>query len=77
MKLTVGRLKEIMNEVPDDALVSALLYGDEIYEFDYLKRVLLLEREDQKILLINPMGTHYFDLVEKEGWKILQWFDKD
>jgi hypothetical protein len=77
MKLTVGRLKEIMNEVPDDALVSALLYGDEIHEFDYLKRVLLLEREDQKILLINPMGTHYFDLVEKEGWKILQWFDKD
>ena len=76
MEFTIGKLKTIINEMPDDAIIAGLNYGDKLQDFDYLKRILLLESKDgEKKIVFNPMGTHYFDLVQKEGYKILQNWD--
>jgi len=73
----IGAFKKIINEMPDDAVISGLNYGDKLQEFSYLKRILLLEdSEGNKVIVFNPMGTHYFDLVEKEGYKYLQHWDE-
>ena len=76
MDFNIGELKKMIGEMPDDAIIAGLNFGDKLKEFDYLKRILLLEKDGQKVIVFNPMGTHYFDLVEKEGYKYLQHWDE-
>lgn len=72
MDLTIGLLKKIIAEVPDEVILGALDYRDKIMDFSFLKRVLLLEKDNEKVLIFNAMGTHYFDLIEKDGYKVLK-----
>lgn len=76
MDFNIGKFKKIINEMPDDAVIGALNIGDHLQDFDYLKRILLLEKDGQQIVVFNPMGTHYFDLVEKEGYKVIKHWDE-
>lgn len=76
MDFTIGKLKEILNEIPDNAIICGIDYRDKLMEFDYLKRVLLLEKDGIVYLVFNSMGTHFFDLVEKEGYSVLKHWDE-
>jgi hypothetical protein len=77
MDFTIGDLKKIIDQMPDEAIIAGLNFGDKIMRFDYLKRILLLDDGKEKMILFNAQGTHYFDLVEKEGYKVVNHWDKN
>lgn len=76
MDLTVIKLRSILEDVPDEAIIGGLDWREEVMRFDYLKRILLLEKDGKKVLLFNSQGTHFFHLVEKEGYKCLRHWDE-
>ena len=76
MDFNIGKLKELIKDIPDEVIIGGIDYRDKLMEFDYLKRVLLIEKNGEKVLVFNPQGTHYFDLVEKEGYTILKFWDE-
>ena len=62
MELTIGKLKQIIKDLPDDVILADLGYGnDRFHRFCNLKRLLLLlDTEDgQRYLTINSMGSHF------------------
>jgi len=61
MELTVGKLKEIIAELPDDTILADLDYGNESFSPHlFIKRVLLLkDRSGRQYLTINRMGAHF------------------
>jgi len=63
MNLTVGRLKEIIADLPDDVILADLDYGNDSFKpHSGIKRVLLLEDNNgQQYLTINRMGAHFSD----------------
>ncbi|HYE67601.1 MAG TPA: hypothetical protein VEA58_03260 [Anaerovoracaceae bacterium] len=75
MNMNVGLLKELIKHVPDDVTIGAVDYRDKLMDFNGLKRVLLIERKGEKVLVFNAMGTHYFNLVEKEGYSVVKCWD--
>ena len=62
MELTIGKLKQIIADLPDDTLLATLEYGNDNFRpFVGIKRVLLLrDKESNKdFLTINSMGSHF------------------
>jgi len=62
MELTIGVLKKIIQDLPDDVILADLGIGnDRFHPFISLKRLLLLKdmKEGQQYLTINSMGSHF------------------
>lgn len=64
MELTVGILKQIIKDLPDDVILADLGIGnDRFHPFMGVKRLMLLQGDgswnDQQFLTINSMGSHY------------------
>lgn len=62
MELTVGILKKIIEDLPDDTIVADLGIGnDKFHPFFCLKRLLLLKNmaDGKTFLTINQMGSHF------------------
>ena len=70
MKLTVGKLREIIKDLPDDIVLATLDYGNANFTtFDGIKRVLLLKSKEsgKSYLTINNMGSHFTGKGTQEG----------
>lgn len=77
MDLTIKKMREILADLPDncdDVIIAGLELGDRLNEYEGIKRVLFLKKDKEELLVINPMGTHYFDLVEKHGFHIIKYW---
>ncbi len=66
MELTVGVLKQIIKDLPDDVVLSELGIGNNSFHpFISVKRLLLLQGNqswgNQQFLTINSMGSHFTD----------------
>lgn len=64
MELTVGLIKQIIKDLPDDVVLADLGYGNTKFNpFNNLKRILLLKAdgdwENKTYLTINGMGSHF------------------
>lgn len=62
MELTVGKLKEILNEVDDNVILATLDRGnDDFRTYSMVKRLLVLKCKESgvKYLTINPLGSHF------------------
>lgn len=70
MELTVGVLKKIMADLPDEVVLATLGIGNEGFDpFTHLKRLLLLKdmSDGTEYLTINSMGSHFTQKGEQEG----------
>jgi hypothetical protein len=70
MELTIGVLRQIIADLPDDVVLSTLEYGNANFKpFTGVKRVLLLRSDKQwgnkTYLSVNGMGSHFTG----EGWQ--------
>jgi len=62
MLLTVGQLKKLIQNVPDNYLFGTMDFAsDNEIKLYAPKRGLLLEAFDSKYLVLNNMGTHWDD----------------
>ncbi len=62
MELTIGNLKKIMADLPDETLLATLEVGNDRFRpFSYVKRLLLLRcmESGKEYLTINGMGSHF------------------
>lgn len=81
MELTVGKLKQILQDVDDDVIVGHLGYGnDKVYPWYSVKRVMLFQGDkrwrDSSFLLINSMGSHFTGEGEQEGLTFISHWDE-
>lgn len=70
MNLTVGKLREIIEHLPDDVILADLGIGNRSFEtFTYLKRVMLMKNKEdnRQYLVINKMGAHFTGKDDQEG----------
>ncbi len=59
-ELTVGKLKEVLQHFPDDAILADLRRGNEDFKaYTSVKRLMLLEDNNTKYLTINSLGSHF------------------
>lgn len=81
MELTIGTLKQIIKDLPDEVLLADLQIGNsEFSPFISLKRLILLEdiRDGQQFLTINSMGSHFTGEGEQKNLKyISKHWDED
>lgn len=78
MELTVGDLRKIIADLPDDVILAHLGYGNSSFSpFLTIKRLLLLKGDhtwgDRTFLTINGMGSHF---TENGEHKHLSWTGK-
>ena len=61
MELTIGKLREIIKELPDEVIMADLDHGNNSFTPHLgIKRVLLLKDSSGKqYLTINRMGAHF------------------
>lgn len=79
MLLTVGQLKKILKDIPDDALFGSMDFANnnEIRLFA-VKRYLLLQEKEDYYFVMNNMGTHWDERWGNKGnVKLVVSFDKD
>jgi hypothetical protein len=78
MELTIGILKKIIKDLPDDAILADLQIGnDKFHAFTHLKRVILLKdiTDNKEYLTINSMGSHFNQKGEQSKlvWGCKEW----
>lgn len=78
MDLTVGKLKEIISQLPDDVLLADLSIGNSSFRtFSFCKRLLLLEnKHGKRYLTINKMGSHFTGTGDQIGLTYIKTFDE-
>lgn len=62
MELTVGILRKVIQDLPDDVILATLEIGNDKFQaFTHLKRLILLKdiTKNQEYLTINQMGSHF------------------
>lgn len=81
MELTIGVLKEIIKDLPDETILTSLGIGnDKFNPFTSLKRLLLLRHmeDGREYLTINSMGSHFTQEGEQKKLIYLsKYWDKD
>ena len=78
MLLTVGQLKQLIQNVPDDYLFGSMDFASKEFKLFAPKRGLLVEGEDSKYLLLNNMGTHWDERWTFEGtFKLIGSVDRE
>lgn len=75
MELNARVLKVILSKIPDEVCIGSIDYEDLLHPYDYVKRILLVEKEGEKTLVFNPMGTHYE--LDKQGYNIIKVWDNE
>lgn len=70
MELTVGKLKQIIKDLPDDVILADLGIGNDSFDAKTnVKRLLLLndmEQEGRQYLTINSMGSHFTQVGDQK-----------
>jgi hypothetical protein len=59
MLLTVGQLKSMLQNVPDECLFGSMDFASSEFKLYAPKRGLLVEGQGSQYLLLNNMGTHW------------------
>lgn len=61
MQLTVGILKQVIKDLPDNVILASLRIGnDEFDPFLSVKRLIILQdKQGNEYLTINEMGSHF------------------
>lgn len=77
MEVTALQLKEILKEIPDDAILADLKFGNQSFKILDVKRFFLLEeiRNGKKFLAINNQGSHFHGMGDQSGLRILSFHE--
>lgn len=72
--LTIKLLKELINDIPDEAVFSSMSFGMNNNELDFfvIKRALLIKDENNIYFVLNQLGTHWCEKWEKENYKLIK-----
>ena len=75
--LTIGLLKELIKDVPDDAILSSMRFANNNeMDFFIIKRALLVEDKKSTFFVLNQMGTHWGEKWEKDNYKLIKTIEK-
>ena len=75
--LTIGLLKELIKDAPDDAIFSSMCFGNNNeMDFFVIKRALLVEGSRNTFFVLNQMGTHWGEKWEKGEYKLIKTIEK-
>lgn len=77
MKVTVAQLKEILKDIPEDAILADLKFGNQNFQVPDIKRFLLLEKAatGEKFLTINGQGSNFHGMGAQSGFRILSFHE--
>lgn len=77
MEVTVAQLKEILNDIPEDAILADLKLGNQNFQIPDIKRFFLLEKvaTGEKFLTINRQGSHFHGMGAQSGLRILSFHE--
>jgi hypothetical protein len=75
--LTIKLLKELIKDVPDDAIFSSMAFGNKNeLDFFVIKRALIVKEGEITFFVLNQMGTHWNEKWEKENYKLIKTIEK-
>jgi hypothetical protein len=78
MLLTVGRLKTLIQNVPNDYLFGSMNFADKEFKLYAPKRGLIVEGQGSRYLLLNNMRTHWSERWTYNGeFKLIGSIDKE
>lgn len=73
MELTIKQLKEIIKDMPDDAVLADLEFGNQRFNpFCQVKRLMLLQDDKGKqYVTINRLGSHFTATGEQKNLSLV------